>query len=62
MPMGIDSFSFDLFGVTRRAKPTGRHQSGDRRPPADAPDAKTDTPAEHARDQEHFFWGMFLVL
>lgn len=62
MPMGIDSFSFDLFGITRRVKPTDCHESSDRRPPADAPDAKTDTSAEHARHQEHFFWGMFPVL
>lgn len=63
MPMGIDSFSFDLFGITRRTKSTDRAGVGERASaPAEDRDVKTDQHAERARDQENFFWGMFPVL
>ncbi|PPJ48201.1 hypothetical protein C0075_22215 [Rhizobium sp. KAs_5_22] len=63
MPMGIDSFSFDLFGITRRVKSTGREAvSGRPRALAEDQDVKADQHTERARDQENFFWGMFSVL
>lgn len=63
MPMGIDSFSFDLFGITRRAKSTGREAVGGRpRALAEDQNVKDDQHMERARDQEIFFWGMFSVL
>lgn len=63
MPMGIDSFSFDLFGISRRAKSAGREAGNERpRAPVEDQDLKTDHHAERARDQENFFWGLFPVL
>lgn len=62
MPMSIDSFSFDLFGITRRKASTDGDATVSRKPPVENQDARPDTRGERARDQEGFFWCMFPVL
>ncbi len=67
MPYGIELFSFDLFGLSRRGAAIAPSSADDdrvkttsetrRESPADD-DADLDRPARH----EIFFWGLFPVL
>lgn len=66
MPMGIASFSFDLFGLTRRVADAGLQPADfGERPAKVANKATADVDAREVqphRDYEHVFWGMFPVL
>ncbi len=66
MPMGIASFSFDLFGLSRR-EPVEGHKTVEAGHSAVTSDTKAPQKTEprdepEHRDHEHVFWGMFPVL
>ncbi|MCM2473689.1 hypothetical protein HGO38_09380 [Rhizobium sp. CG5] len=66
MPMGIASFSFDLFGLTRREagaglQPPDRGEQQAKVANKSAASAEAKDAPPH-RDYEHVFWGMFPVL
>lgn len=62
MPMGIDSFSFDLFRLAERRTPAERETQVRRKASAETDGDSGDKQGERARDQEDFFWGLFPVL
>ena len=66
MPMGIASFSFDLFGISRSQNADGQQPTSivDRLGKPELKAFLVDEPKDEPspRDYEHVFWGMFPVL
>lgn len=64
MPFGIETFSFDLFGISRRPAKVDRSTSSEISTPGEETEARqSGEGAKSARDRENFFfWGMFPVL
>lgn len=67
MPYGIELFSFDLFGLSRKGAPAATPSTTADAPKA-KPEARRESPAEDDSDldrpgrHEIFFWGLFPVL